>query len=94
VHWATLNKARQKQKEDARILAREAGYPDFPDGPIKIKIEWYPKTRHRFDEDNAIASLKGALDGIAKAWDVDDSRFTYEFHKMPPVKGGKVVVSA
>ena len=59
---------------------------------IRLHIHWHPKTGHDYDQDNAIASLKAGLDGLAMAWGVNDSLFKLTFEKMPPVKGGRVTI--
>lgn len=91
VHWAVLAKAKKKHRSDCYLLAKQKRVV-FHTQQIPILIRWHPKTAHSFDADNAIASLKGALDGIAEAWGVDDSRFVLSFEKMPPVKDGKVFI--
>lgn len=70
-HWAVIARARKNQRKDAFRLAKEAGTPDTFD----FDIIFYPPNNHRRDEDNCIAALKGAFDGMADAWGVDDSVF-------------------
>ena len=46
-----------------------------PDGDIALKVTFVqPDRRHR-DRDNLLAASKAALDGVAAALKVDDSRF-------------------
>jgi crossover junction endodeoxyribonuclease RusA len=97
VHWAQKAKAAKSYKTSCFYLAKEVGiHQPFLDigGDIFLRIEWHPKTANAFDQDNAIASLKAGLDGLALAWSVNDSRFRLDLQKMPPVKGGKVVINA
>lgn len=88
-HWATEYKARKKQKNDAFFLAKSQPIPALQDS-YQIEITFYPPDNRRRDEDNAIASLKGAIDGIALAWGVDDSKFRYTQKWAEKVKGGKI----
>lgn len=62
------------------------------DAPIALHITFYPPDKRRRDRDNAQASLKHHLDGIADALGVDDYRFrpTYDFAE--PEKPGRVEV--
>lgn len=74
VHWARLSTARKHQKETAFWLAKEAKL-FAPAGPLRVRLDAYPKHERRRDKDNLIASCKAALDGIAQAIGVDDSLF-------------------
>lgn len=40
-----------------------------------------------------LSSLKSGIDGIAKAWNVDDSRFRLTLEVGEPVKMGAVEIS-
>lgn len=63
------------------------------DVPITIKLTFHPKTKNLPDADNAVASCKAYLDGIADALGVDDSCFRLAAPVIAePVRGGKVVV--
>ena len=80
-HYLTEHKAKKKAKSDARLrtlAARSAvGARGWVEGQGKIAVSVVatpPCTRNR-DEDNLVASLKAALDGVAEALCVNDSRF-------------------
>ena len=79
VHHMALHRARKKAGNVARMLTREAmGRDILPgsfSGRVAVSITFHPKTAHRRDVDNLIASLKGQLDGIAAALGIDDSAF-------------------
>lgn len=62
--WAVFNKAHATQAflPDTKLM-------------VSLIIGW-GKGRKRMDEDNALACCKGALDGFAKAIQVDDRHFT------------------
>lgn len=95
-HWAKKYRASDRYRADCLVLARAHAWkekPVIPGGRIPLHVQWHPKTNHEYDEDNAYASLKYALDAIALAWGVNDSRFTLaRFDKMPKVEGGKVLI--
>jgi len=57
-----------------------------------LDITFYPPNRQRRDLDNALASLKPHLDGIARAAGVDDAGWSFTIRWGEPVKGGAVVV--
>lgn len=94
-HWRTLNDARQAAHTAAYYLAMDAG-ANLRVKPylIPVEIEFCPPSRRRFDRDNALAALKGAMDGLAEAMGVDDSKFEpITLRRGEVVKGGKVIVS-
>jgi crossover junction endodeoxyribonuclease RusA len=82
-HWAAKAKAVAAYRGEAFLMARRAvaGVGKGGDWWAKVDTEimvrstfWFRVERRR-DRDNAQASLKAALDGIAEALGVDDSRF-------------------
>lgn len=93
VHFMALAKAKKGYRSECGWLAKAANIP-APVGRVRVRLEFYPRTRAAYDQDNAIASIKAGIDGIADALGVDDSLFDLEpiFHSEP-VKGGKVVVT-
>lgn len=90
-------------KYRAKKIARAEGYyatkeakVGIPAGdvPVFVSLTFHPPTKNKPDEDNAVASMKSALDGIADALGLDDSCFKLRAPIMAePVKGGKVVVT-
>lgn len=60
---------------------------------LDVRLTFHPKDGNRPDADNAVASVKAALDGIAEALGVDDARFRLAAPVIAgAVKGGRVVV--
>ena len=60
----------------------------------KISYIFHPPTKRRMDDDNALSMMKPYRDGIAYAYNIDDSRF----HTQPAewgdvTPGGKVVLT-
>lgn len=93
-HWAEVHRSRTKASHDAYVLCM--AQRDLPLAPASVAIDLTfcrPTTTSRFDLDNALAAMKGSLDGIASALGVDDSRFSIRIAKGEPVKGGEVVVA-
>ena len=87
-HWAARARLVKEQRRTADALAREKGLHRIavPDGEIRVTLHFCPPSRvSTFDDDNAIAAQKGALDAIAAVLRVDDSRFRIQ----PPKRGDK-----
>jgi crossover junction endodeoxyribonuclease RusA len=95
VHWRAKYDAGKLAHRCAFYTTKEAkiGAP-AGDVPILISLVFHPKTKNRPDADNAIASMKASLDGIAAALGVNDRAFRLAAPEFgEPVKGGKVVVT-
>lgn len=91
-HWAQKALATKKARVDAAWAAREAGLQGIEAQAIKATIIFSPKTALAYDLDNALASLKPAIDGIAAVVGVDDSRWNFELCRGLPAKGGRVLI--
>jgi len=77
-HHMALHRAKKKQLEEAYWATKVVLPRDWEHNglPLTIAIAWHPVAgKAAPDRDNALASLKGALDGIAKALGVDDKLF-------------------
>lgn len=94
-HHMAVHKAKKKAKRIGGEAVIAAGRLRFPEGaPLAVTLTFHPKTRTAPDQDNAIASLKAYLDGIAGALGVDDKLFRLQQPIMAePVTGGRVLVS-
>jgi crossover junction endodeoxyribonuclease RusA len=96
-HHMAKHREFQKHKKWAHLALRAELGPDFK--PLEhALIVWsatfYPKTRHKVDDDNARASLKAYQDGLAAALGVNDILFAApRIHFAEPVKNGRVVIS-
>lgn len=82
MHWSKKAKAAKKSKQDAFYCTKEKKISPFPDGKITLKIVFFCPNNRRYDQDNAVASLKSGLDGIALALGVNDSRFAIKDVQM------------
>jgi crossover junction endodeoxyribonuclease RusA len=96
VHWGSVSGKKKKARQDATwaTLAAE-GFHDFEapaDGPIPMRVTFFPPDARKRDDDNAIGAFKHARDGIADSLGVDDSRFSASYHFGAPEKPGRVEV--
>jgi crossover junction endodeoxyribonuclease RusA len=91
VHWARRAKAARAYREACYWLCKQAGIVAPKDGRIALDVRFYPPSRRRRDDDNAIGSFKAGRDGIADALGVDDSRFDCNYVLVDEV-GGMVKV--
>ena len=82
-HGARKGAAGKKHREEATWAAKAVGVRQnaFIGDEIKVHLVFHPRAVRKRDQDNAIASMKWALDGISNALGVDDSlfRITAEF---------------
>lgn len=75
-----------------RIKAEHVFIPDHT-GLFPLSLEFCPPTKRKFDRDNALAAMKGALDGLAQALEIDDSQFEpILLRRGQPTPGGVVIV--
>jgi hypothetical protein len=91
-HWRSKSGPTAKHREWAR-LATLAVAPQVPaSGDIRIHIRFVPPDR-RGDRTNFPNRMKAALDGIAQALGVNDSRFLPSYEFAEPKKPGQVIVT-
>lgn len=91
-HWRAKNKPKQLQRDAGFYIASEAGIPPKQD-TYHLKIIFHPPDRKHRDLDNCLASIKAALDGVSKAWRINDKDFrpiTIDFGGV--VKHGKITI--
>ena len=66
-HWAKKSKKAKEARKQGWAATLEAGYTkdSFKDyqGRIDVSIDFYPRTKHKQDLDNLLASEKNILDG-------------------------------
>lgn len=89
-HFMAKARATKRMRRDAYYAAKAAGVRvDAPEGPIAVKVTFYPPNKRKRDEDGCTASCKAYLDGIAEALGVDDNRFrlSYEFPDLCVFEG-------
>ena len=79
-HWALSYRQKRLYRTIARLRTntalREAqARPHGPVASVDMLVSVFPKAVRRRDQDNFIARLKSAYDGIADALHIDDSAF-------------------
>ena len=96
--YMALARLRKEAKNTAFMFARKAMHASKvghvrPAGKINVQLVPVPPTRASQDEDNLLAKMKAALDGIALAMKVDDKKFHFlEQVWLPAKKPGRVIV--
>jgi len=98
LHYRALAKVKAMARQEAKILAtvaiplRVKKELAASEDKIPITVRIYPPDNRHRDADNAFASCKAALDGIADALCVNDRRFRPSMQFMEPEKPGKVEI--
>jgi crossover junction endodeoxyribonuclease RusA len=76
IHWAQRSKLVKAARMTARLIAQAQGISEAtPIRSYRLRFVWRDKRRH--DRDNASASCKAYLDGIADATGQDDSEWMF-----------------
>lgn len=86
-YWRGKSALTKHQRQYARYLTEEAGVTVAAEGDIPIHFHFIPDSR-RGDRVNFPIRIKAAVDGIADALGVNDSRFlpSYSFGAASPRK--------
>lgn len=70
-HWAVYQKAKEQARSEAYYLTLES-----KEKPYKsLKITFYTPDKRKRDTDNLYSAMKHSIDGMSKAWGIDDSEF-------------------
>lgn len=91
-HWAPKARATKKYKNTCFWIATAATKPDLKNYKITLSLTFHPPIKRNRDIDNAIASMKAGLDGIAAAWKVNDTRFIIQASFGDLIRSGKVLL--
>lgn len=75
--------ATKKQRRLAMEAVQEERIETAPWNRIEVKPTFYFKTKRKHDDANAVASLKGAYDGIVEAGLVPDDTHEYWKNETP-----------
>ena len=99
--WAKIRAGKAYRKACwAETIAQfgSAGY--FLPGPLRLRLDFFPPTDARRDDDNIEAAFKAGRDGVAAALRVDDSHFRMIWRELhlpgpgvPKVPGGAVLLT-
>lgn len=92
VHWRRKHAFAQKARNDARLLCLAEGIRGLGWDHAHVSVTFHAPDNRRRDSDNLLSSLKSALDGIADATGIDDSRWSIQIERGEVIPGGSVVV--
>lgn len=100
LHFRVTAAIKAKARKDAAYITydamtcglREVRQHFAGDGPISCHVTFYPPDNRHRDDDNMIAMLKSARDGIADAIGVNDRRFKPVYYFAEPCKPGRVEI--
>ena len=81
----------KKYRHECKLLTQQQ-CPAYA-GPYDLLVTFHPPIKRHRDKDNLIAAFKAGQDGIADAWDVDDSLFNFEYVIGEEVKNGKTTIT-
>jgi crossover junction endodeoxyribonuclease RusA len=90
-HWGDIARAKASYKEICWALAKQSLRPISPEARPLIKLTFLPPTKRKHDLDNALASIKSGLDGVALALGCDDSRWRLQLEMADRI-GGMVIL--
>lgn len=96
-HHMALHRARKAQRTNAAWIAVAAGWKVYPEEVSRVQIDLIfcaPSRTSRFDLDNGLAAMKGALDGLSSVLGVDDSLFRPSLWRGDKSKDGGIIVQA
>lgn len=71
MHWAQKAQITRDIRQEVAMKARPLR-DHFKGEPIEVSLHWLPRDNRRRDEDNYVATLKPACDGLVDAGLVDD----------------------
>lgn len=84
----------KKARSDSKFIALSAGAGSLAKTGLQVRVNFYPSTKRRRDEDNVIGAFKAYRDGIADAIGVDDCYIEFDYKlNRDTRKGGVTIVS-
>lgn len=73
LHWAAKTKIKNAEKQMGFALA--CAYKGKITGDASLSLTFHAETNRSFDLDNALASCKAAIDGLAAGLGINDKQF-------------------
>lgn len=73
LHWAQKSKIKNAEKDMACALT--LAHKGQIKGDISLSLVFHAATNRSYDLDNALASCKAAIDGLAIGLDINDKQF-------------------
>jgi len=86
-HWSALARAKKAYRAACSAQALAQGVRRIKADRLHLSLTFYPPTRRAYDLDNALASVKAGLDGLADVLGVDDSRWSLSIAKAETIGG-------
>lgn len=84
----------KKARSDSKFIALSAGAGSLAKTGLQVRVNFYPSTKRRRDEDNVIGAFKAYRDGIADAIGVDDCYIEFDYKLNTDTrKSGVTIVS-
>lgn len=95
-HRQVVAAHRKQQRALAYGLAVERGMHrlNVPEGVVRVSLFFCPPSLRSFDTDNAVASMKGAIDGLADALHINDRWFQPVPYRGEKCRDGGVLIVA
>ena len=93
VHWIAKKEARDTARDEGYIMAKSTGMELDPAKRYRMDMVFCPPDRRWRDLDNLISSEKFRIDGMCKAFGINDRMVRPVPDWGPVVSGGKVEVS-
>jgi crossover junction endodeoxyribonuclease RusA len=92
--WQVKAKAGKQYKHDVYYLCKAARLVNPGGEKVHLSVNFYPPSRHCYDQDNVIAMCKAMLDSIAEYLRMNDKNFIlhWVYHGFNVDFKGKVVV--
>lgn len=87
LHWRELAKQKQQYREACAWTARREGATAIKAAGLHLTLTFYPPTKRKYDLDNALASMKSGLDGVADVLGVDDGDWSLTIKKGGGIGG-------
>jgi crossover junction endodeoxyribonuclease RusA len=82
-----LADAKKNYRFECAWSAKSQGLGKIDAKKLHLSITFYPKSKRKYDLDNALASLKSGFDGIADVVGVDDSEWSFTIKKGDSIGG-------
>lgn len=95
LHFMKVARIKKRYRQTCWALAKEAGFNSTSLAGCEaasVHLSFYPPDRRHRDQDNMLAAMKSALDGLAEALHFNDRGFKVTFDVSDDI-GSKVVVS-
>lgn len=92
-HWSKRASATRGYRLACMWTAAEQKIKPMRAGKVKARITFHAPDKRPRDIDNMLASIKAAIDAVAKTIEVDDSKWSLVLERgMPKPKLGEVVI--